>query len=133
MLWREQFKNNDSLDYRFVMRGSGVCGSEPEMEIRWFMNKDFRLALLRNWRDNTPEKLIDFTRYDLKAQEPADPTPGQHTRNWSLFNRLNQKGVRPQDKPIAIGQLNADERTVIKRRYPELILGDSKKQREERR
>ena len=133
MLWREQFKNNDSLDYRFVMRGSGVCGSEPEMEIRWFMNKDFRLALLRNWQDDTPEKLIDFTRYDLEAQEPADPTPGQHTRNWSLLNRLNQKGVRPQDKPIAIGQLNADERTVIKRRYPELILGDHKKQREERR
>jgi hypothetical protein len=97
------------------------------------MNKDFRLALLRNWQDNTPEKLIDFTRYDLKAQEPADPTPGQHTRNWSLLNRLNQKGVRPQDKPIAIGQLNADELAVIKRRYPELILDDSKKQREERR
>jgi len=133
MLWREQFKNNDSLDYRFVMRGSGVCGSEPEMEIRWFMNKDFRLALLRNWQDNTPEKLIDFTRYDLKAQEPADPTLGQHTRNWSLLNRLNQKGVRPQDKPMAIGQLNADELAVIKRRYPELILGDHDKQREERR
>jgi hypothetical protein len=91
------------------------------------------LALLRNWQDNTPEKLIDFTRYDLKAQEPADPKPGQHTRNWSLLNRLNQKGVRPQDKPIAIGQLNADELAVIKRRYPELILDDSKKQREERR
>jgi hypothetical protein len=133
MLWREQFKNNDSLDYRFVMRGSGVCGSEPELEIRWFMNKDFRLALLRNWRDHTPEKLIDFTRYDLEAREPADPTPGQHTRNWSLLNRLNQKGVRPQDMPIPIGQLNADELAFIKRRYPELILGDHKKQREERR
>jgi len=127
MLWREQFKNNDSLDYRFVMRGSGVCGSEPEMEIRWFMNKDFRLALLRNWQDNTPEKLIDFTRYDLKAQEPADPIPGQHTRNWSLLNRLNQKGVRPQDKPISIRQLNADEQAVIKRRYPELLNENSKK------
>jgi hypothetical protein len=91
------------------------------------------LALLRNWQDNTPEKLIDFTRYDLKAQEPADPTPGQHTRNWSLLNRLNQKGVRPQDKPISIRQLNADELAVIKRRYPELIPGDYKKQREERR
>jgi hypothetical protein len=127
MLWREQFKNNDSLDYRFVMRGSGVCGSEPEMEIRWFMNKDFRLALLRNWQDNTPEKLIDFTRYDLKAREPADPTPGQHVRNWSLINRLNQKGVRPQDKPMAIGQLTAEEQTLIRRRYPKLILGDYKK------
>ena len=127
MLWREQFKNNDSLDHRFVMRGSGVCGSESEMEIRWFMNKDFRLALLRNWQDNTAEKLIDFTRYDLIAREPDDPKSGQSTRNWSLFNRLNQKGVRPQDKPITIRQWNADEKAVIKRRYPELIQDDSRK------
>jgi hypothetical protein len=121
MLWREQFKNNDSLDYRFVMRGSGVRGSDPEMEIRWFMNKDFRLALLKDWKANTPEKLIDFTRYDLTALEPDDPKPGQNTRNWSLINRLNQKGTRPQDKPIDIGQLNADEQEIIKRRYPELF------------
>jgi hypothetical protein len=121
MLWREQFKNNDSLNYRFVMRGSGVRGSEPDMEIRWFMNKDFRLALLRNWKANTPEKIIDFTRYDLPASEPKDPKPGQNTRNWSLMNRLNQKGTRPQDKPIDIIQLNTDEQKIIKRRYPELF------------
>jgi hypothetical protein len=127
MLWREQFENNDNLNYRFVQRGSGICGSDPDMEIRWFMNKDFRLALLRDWKANSPEKLIDFTRYDLKAQEPADPKPGQHIRNWSLLNRLNQKGIRPQDKPIPIGQLNADEQAIIKRRYPELINIASKK------
>ena len=127
MLWREQFKNNDHLNYRFVQRGSGIGGSDPDMEIRWFMNKDFRLALLRNWQDNTPENLIDFTRYDLKAREPSDPTPGQHSRNWSLLNRLNQKGVRPQDKPISIGQLNVDEQAVIKRRCPELIKDDEGK------
>jgi len=121
MLWRERFKNNDDLNYRFVQRGSGIRGSDLDMEIRWFMNKDFRLALLRNWKANTPEKLIDFTRYDLKAREPDDPKPGQPTRNWSLFNRLNQKGVRPQDKPISIEQLNAEEQAIIKQRYPELI------------
>jgi hypothetical protein len=126
ILWRKQFKNNDSINYRFVQRGSGVCGSEPEMEIRWFMNKDFRLSLLRNWQANSPEKLIDFTRYDLKAHEPDDPKPGQNTRNWSLFNRLNQKGIRPQDKPIDIGQLNAEEQAIVKRRYPELLPDDSK-------
>ena len=125
MLWRAQFQNNDHLNYRFVQRGSGIGGSDAEMEIRWFMNKDFRLALLRNWQDNSPEKLIDFTRYDLTAREPADPTPGQHSRNWSLLNRLNQKGVRPQDQPIAIGQLTAEEQTLIKRRYPDLIKGNS--------
>lgn len=127
MLWRQQFKNNDRLNYRFVERGSGIGGSDAEMEIRWFMNKDFRLALLRNWRDGSPEKLIDFTRYDLPAREPVDPTPGQHSRNWSLLNRLNQKGVRPQDQPISIGQLNAEEKAIIQWHYPELIKDNPKK------
>ena len=85
------------------------------------MNKDFRLAFLRDWKTNTPEKLIDFTRYDLKAQEPDDPKLGQNTRNWSLFNRINQKGLRPQDKPIDIGQLPASELLMISKRYPGLI------------
>jgi len=121
MLWREQFKNNDSINYRFVMRGTGVRGSEPETEIRWFMNKDFRMAILKDFKTNDPEKLIDFTRYDLTAREPADPEPGENTRNWSLMNRLNQKGTRPEDKPIEIKQLNADELALIRRRYPELF------------
>jgi hypothetical protein len=121
LLWREQFKNNNNINYQFVQRGSGICGSDPELEIRWFMNKDFRLALLKNWKNNTPEKLIDFTRYDLKAEEPADPQSNEPTRNWSLMNRLNQKGVRPQDKPISIEQLNDEEQAIIKCRYPELI------------
>ncbi len=126
LLWREQFKNNDKLNYRFVQRGTGIGGSDPDMEIRWFMNKDFRLALLRNWKANEPEKVIDFTRYDLKATEPDDPKPGQHTRNWSLINRINQKGIRPEDKPIAIEQLTAQEQAIIKRRYPDLVKGSSK-------
>ncbi len=121
MLWREQFKNNDEVDYRLVQRGSGVCGSEPELEIQWFMNKDFRLAILRDWQENAPGKLIDFTRYDLKAEEPADPEPGQHSRNWSLMNRLNQKGIRPQDKPIDISLLNEEEKALIRKWYPELL------------
>ena len=121
LLWREHFKNNDNINYRFAMRGSGVCGSEPELEIKWFMNKHFRLALLRNWVENTPAKLIDFTRYDLPAHEPVDPEPGEHTRNWSLMNRLNQKGTRPQDKPISIDQLSTEEQAIIKRQYPTLI------------
>ncbi len=121
LIWRKQFKNNDNINYRFVQRGSGICGSDSDMEIRWFMNKDFRLALLRNWKENTPEKLIDFTRYDLHASEPDDPKKGQFIRNWSLMNRLNQKGIRPQDKPIDIGELNTEEQKIIKRRYPKLI------------
>lgn len=121
MLWREHFKSNDQLDYRFVHRGSGICGSEPELEIRWFMNKDFRLATLRNWIEQTPEKVIDFTRYDLKAQEPPDPRPGHPIRNWSLMNRLNQKGSRPQDVPMEIEALYPEEQEMIKKRYPVLF------------
>jgi hypothetical protein len=44
------------------------------------------------------------------------------TRNWSLINRLNQKGVRPQDKPISIMELNVDEQAIVNRRYPELLV-----------
>ncbi len=121
LLWREQFKNNDNIDYQFVQRGSGVCGSEPELEIKWFMNKDFRMATLRNWEDKTEEKVIDFTRYDIPAEEPADPAPGESTRNWSLMNRLNQKGSRPQDKPIAMDELGEEAQTLVEERYPKLI------------
>ena len=123
-LWRKQFKNNDQLNYQFLHRGCGIRASEEDLEIRWFMNKDFRLALLRNWKDDGATKIIDFTRYDLAAKEPADPTPGKHSRNWSLMNRVNQKQMRPQDKPIGIGDLTAEERKIIKRRYPELFPPD---------
>ena len=79
------------------------------------MNKGFRLALLRNWQKNLPEKVIDFTRYDLPAQEPQELT-----RNWSLMNRLNQKGVRPQDQPVSFDELAEEDRRIILARYPDL-------------
>lgn len=120
-LWRKHHDDNEEIDYRFKQRGSGVRGSIEELEIRWFMNKDFRLALQRNWKENTPEKVIDFTRYDLPATEPADPTPGIHSRNWSLMNRLNQKGTRPQDKPISLNDLTDEEKEFIKKQVPELF------------
>lgn len=120
-LWRAQFKNNDAINYRFVHRGSGIRASEADQEIRWFMNRDFRLALLRNWKSNGPEMVIDFTRYDLPAKEPADPEPGKHSRNWSLMNRINQKGTRPQDQPVPLSALAENERVLIGRHYPELI------------
>lgn len=121
MIWREHFKNNKHLNYQFVQRGSGICGSDSALEVRWFMNKDFRLAFLKNSLDNSPQKVIDFTRYDLSAQEPPDPKSGEHIRNWSLMNRLNQKGTRPQDKPIEIERLSHEELKLIKRRYPKLL------------
>jgi hypothetical protein len=123
LLWRKQFKDNASLDYRFVQRGTGFPGSERDKRIRWFMNKDFRLALLGDWGREDSEKVIDFTRYDSRAQEPPDPRPGEHIRNWSLMNRLNQKGLRPVDRPVPFSQLTVEEREFITRRCPELKTG----------
>ena len=120
LLWREHLKNNDAVDYRFVHSGSGIRASQEELGIRWFMNRDFRLALLRESKDG-PEKVIDFTRYDLPAREPADPEPGKHSRNWSLMNRINQKGTRPQDKPVALADLTEEEQALIGKHYPELL------------
>jgi hypothetical protein len=116
LAWRAQNPDNSKLNDRFVARGTGFGGSEENLEIRWFMNKDFRLALLRDWKANGPELAIDFTRYDLKAEEPQGTG-----RNWSLMNRLNQKQLRPQDKPIALKELTAEEQALIRRHYPELF------------
>jgi hypothetical protein len=114
-IWRTENRTNDDIDLRFKQRGTGIGGSDADMEIRWFMNKDFRLALLRNWQQNQPERVIDFTRYDLPAREPQELT-----RNWSLMNRLNQKGIRPQDRPLSFDELSKEERQIILGRYPEM-------------
>ncbi len=121
LLWRNEFPSNDRLDYQFVHRGAGIRASQENLEIRWFMNKDFRLALLRDWKQNGPEQVIDFTRYDLPASEPSDPAPGHQSRNWSLMNGINQKGTRPQDMPVAISELPIQDRALIRKHYPQLL------------
>jgi len=124
--WRARFPNNDTLDYRFVHRGSGIRASEADKQIRWFMNRDFRLALLRDDQQGGKETVIDLTRYDVSAQEPADPADGKHSRNWSLINRINQKGSRPQDQPAALDELTQDEKNLIRKHYPELFDIDAR-------
>ncbi len=47
--WRRQYRDN-SFDYRFEERGSGIGGSDANREIRWFMNREFRLALCATGR-----------------------------------------------------------------------------------
>jgi prepilin-type processing-associated H-X9-DG protein len=116
--FRAARRYNDGLAYRFVQRGTGIGGSDRNLEIRWFMTREFRLALLRDWKANGPERVIDFTRYDLPALEPADMT-----RRWSLLGRINQKGTRPQDAPIPFEALAGEERELIGRRFPELRAG----------
>ncbi|HEX6772463.1 MAG TPA: DUF3864 domain-containing protein, partial [Acidobacteriaceae bacterium] len=113
--WRRHVPNNASLNYRFDAKGTGAPGSEKDLEIQWYMNQEFRLALLRNWEKDTPRMVIDFTRYDLPAQEPQTLQ-----REWSLMNVLNQKGTRPQDKPRRLGQLSPEDQRRIYARCPEL-------------
>ena len=115
MEWRRHVANNKDLNYRFDAKGTGAPGSEKNLEIQWFMNREFRLALLRDWIKNETPAVIDFTRYDLTAKEP----PGLQ-REWSLMNVLNQKGTRPQDKTRPLRQLPADDQSRIYARYPEL-------------
>jgi len=113
--WRKHNPDNRKLNYRFDAKGTGAPGSEQELEIKWFMNQEFRLALLRNWKTGDDYKAIDFTRYDLRAEEPRTLQ-----REWSLMNVLNQKGTRPQDKPVSLRHLPAEDQQRILARYPEL-------------
>jgi hypothetical protein len=71
--------------------------------------------LLRDWQKNTPEKVIDFTRYDVAAEEPQDLN-----RNWSLMGQINQKQTWPQDKPILLTELPAEDQQRIYTMYKEL-------------
>ena len=116
LLWRKHYKDN-SFNYRFTQqRGSGIGGSDANKSIRWFMNKYFRLALIRDWQRNQQEQVIDFTRYDIKATEPQSLT-----RQWSLMGEINQKQTRPQDKPVLFRNLSEANRQIIQQVYPYLL------------
>jgi hypothetical protein len=115
LLWRQHYRDN-SFDYRFEERGSGIGGSDADKDIRWFMNRNFRLALIRNWQTGSPEEVIDFTRYDVPAKEPQEMT-----RKWSLLGEINQKQTRPQDKPVPLNKLPEEFKKIIRRLYPELL------------
>jgi len=113
--WRRRYADNSAVDYRFQQRGTGLGGSDARLEIRWFMNQQFRLALLRDWQADELWQVLDLTRYTLPASEPEGMA-----RNWSLLGDINQKGTRPQDRPRRPGELAADLQRVIFERYPEL-------------
>jgi hypothetical protein len=114
---REEYKDNNSLSYRFYENGSGIGASYQDEEIVWIMKKNFRLGLLK--KDNIVN-VIDFTEYSKDYTEPQKI--GE--RNWTLFGEINQKQTRPQDKPILLNEfakwaeiekmLNDQERSFIK-------------------
>ena len=105
--WRAAYPDNSRLCYNFTQTGTGIGGSDADKEIRWHMNQHFRLAFLKDLTDGT-EKVIDFTRYDLPAQEPQGIT-----RQWSLMGQINQKQTRPQDKSVPYSTLSQEDRNFI--------------------
>ena len=115
MIWRKKHQTNN-FDYRFQERGSGIGGSDAEKEIRWFMNKKFRLALLKDLNTGN-EMVIDFTRYDKSVAEPESGS----TRNWSIMGEINQKQTRPQDKPVPFEKLSYESKSLIKEYYPAIF------------
>ncbi|QEC73705.1 DUF3863 domain-containing protein [Arachidicoccus ginsenosidivorans] len=115
LIWRKHYKRN-TFNYRFVETGSGIGGSDKDKKISWFMNKHFRLALLSDVKGND-KQVIDFTNYQNTAKEPVSGS----TRNWSLMGEINQKGIRPQDKPRSIETLSTKDKSLIQAEYPELF------------
>jgi len=62
----------------------------------------------------------DLKRAAVLSKDKELKLMGNRFFTLSTVVRVNQKGTRPHDEPIDIGQLNADEKEIIKRRYPEL-------------
>ncbi len=112
--FRECYKDNSSLDYRFVHRGMGIGGSLAEQEIVWYMNDKFRVALRRELPDGA-EKVIDFTDYTKTYAEPKDSdyTKDEVNRSWSLLGDINQKGLRKQDVPVCFEALTSEQKRLF--------------------
>ena len=116
--WREAHAAND-YNYTFVEVGSGIGGSDADKEITFFANRAFRLVLLRNLTDAGAGDVIDLTRYDLPATEPANLT-----RSWNLMNEINMKQSRGAvDAPRPLAALSEEDKAIIRAWLPGLPLG----------
>jgi thioredoxin-related protein len=132
--WREHNPDNSRINLKFVQRGNDMPSEEegkkivskyrfhptifqPEMEIRWYFNKDFRLATIQNWKENGPKLVMDYTRYNQTYNEPSGNVVD---RRWNILDIINQKQSRPQDKPKPFSELPGEEQEKIIKWYPEL-------------
>ena len=136
-LWRAHNPDNSRINLKFVERPNSKMPSEeewpkyspdkgtrpyhgaifrPEMEIRWYFNKDFRFATIQNWKENGPRLVMDYTRYNQPYQEPSGNVV---ERRWNILDIINQKESRPQDKPKPFSELPDDEQAKILKWYPE--------------
>lgn len=136
-LWRKHNRDNSRINLKFVERGNANMPSleeglkiapnrykfhpaifRPEMEIRWYFNKEFRFATIQNWMENGPKLVMDYTRYNQPYKEP---TGNVIERHWDILDIINQKESRPEDKPKPFTQLPTQEQQQILKWYPELI------------
>ena len=121
MRWRAASTDDTAVvndyNYTFVEIGSGIAGSDADKEISFFVNRAFRLVLLRNLSDVGGAGLaVDFTRYDLAAAEPANLT-----RSWNIMNELNMKESRGAvDAPVPLELLSREDRDIIRAWLPGL-------------
>jgi hypothetical protein len=116
--WRGLHAAND-FNLTFVEVGSGIGGSDADKELTFYANRAFRLVLLRNLTDAGAGNVVDLTRYDLPAAEPANLT-----RSWNLMNEINMKQSRGAvDAPRALAQLSDEDKAVVRAWLPGLPLG----------
>jgi Domain of Unknown Function with PDB structure (DUF3864)/Domain of Unknown Function with PDB structure (DUF3863) len=133
-LWRKHNPDNSRINLKLVQRGNDMPTeeegkkiiskyryfpliSQPDMEIRWYFNKDFRFATIQNWKENGPTLVMDYTRYNQPYKEPSGNVIERH---WDILDIINQKESRPQDKPTPFTELPAEEQAKILKWYPEL-------------
>lgn len=113
--FRKKHKDNENISYVFKHKGIGIGGSLCDIQIEWYMNSLFRLAIRTDLKTDV-RRVIDFTDYTIPACEPADSNyqEGIIHRNWSLLGDINQKGLREQDTPVPLGSLTEKQQALIR-------------------
>lgn len=113
--FRKKHKNNENINYVFKHKGIGIGGSSCDIQIEWYMNSLFRLAIKTDLKTGE-RRVIDFTDYTKPACEPPDSNycEGIVHRNWSLLGDINQKGLREQDTPIPLDALTEKQQELIR-------------------
>jgi len=82
-LFRKHYQDNSKIQYSFRYRGIGISSSDPEKEVLWWMNKDYRLGVLVS--KNTAQ-IMDYLVYTDDIQEPQGPES-----NWNISGIVSQK------------------------------------------
>jgi len=53
-----------------------------------------------------------------QSHKPYTTLFAQPAKDFNLMNCINQKGLRPQDEPISITELNQEEKTLLVNSIP---------------